>query len=105
MLAAVWKASPEVRARFAAATGREGDPERGPYASLPPMLIAGEEQAVEEGTGAMRAYFAMVYGYERDDPEASDKWARLLLEYCKLDTLAMVLIWEHWTRAVARSPR
>ena len=105
VLAAVWKASPEVRARFAAATGREGDPERGPYASLPPMLIAGEEQAVEEGTGAMRAYFAMVYGYERDDPEASDKWARLLLEYCKLDTLAMVLIWEHWTRAVARSPR
>jgi hypothetical protein len=40
----------------------------------------------------------MAYGVERDDPAAVAKWSRLLLEYCKLDTLAMVLIWEHWAR-------
>lgn len=105
VLDAVWRASAEVRARFAAVVGREGDPQQGPYATLPPLLIAGKEEAVAEGTGAMRAYFAMVYGYERDDPGASEQWAQLLLEYCKLDTLAMVLIWEHWGRAVGRSRR
>lgn len=105
VLEAVWRSSPEARARFEGATGRAGHPDEGPYASLPPMLIAGEREAVAEGTGAIRAYFAMVFGYEREDPEASGKWAQLLLEYCKLDTLAMVLIWEHWERVAARSPR
>lgn len=98
VLDAVWRASPEVRAHYARVMGREGDPDKGPYAALPPMLIAGEEQAVAEGTGAVRAYFAMAYGHEKDDPDAAEKWARLLLDYCKLDTLAMVLIWEHWAR-------
>jgi Domain of unknown function(DUF2779) len=98
VLDAVWKASPEVRARFAAHTGRDGDPERGPYAALAPEIIAGAEEEVAEGTGAMRAYFRMAYGYEKDDPHAVEKWSRLLREYCKLDTLAMVLIWEHWAR-------
>jgi len=98
VLDALWKASPELRARFVALAGREGDPGKGPYATLPPLLIDQEEESVTEGTGAMRAYFAMAYGVEKDDPAAKDNWARLLLEYCKLDTLAMLLIWEHWER-------
>ena len=79
-------------------TGRAGDPTLGPYAALAPELIAGEEEGVKEGTGAMRAYFRMAYGEERHDPQAVAQWSRLLLEYCKLDTLAMVLVWEHWGR-------
>jgi len=102
VLDAIWRASPEVRAHFAAVTGREGTPKVGPYADLPPELIAGEEEGVKEGTGAMRAYFRMAYGYEKNDPDASGKWAKLLLKYCELDTLAMVLIWEHWAR-IARA--
>lgn len=98
VLDAVWKHSPEVRARFAELAGREGDPERGPYATLPPEIIEGEEREVAEGTGAVRAYFRMAYGLERDDALVKQQWSQLLLEYCKLDTLAMVLIWEHWQR-------
>jgi hypothetical protein len=51
----------------------------------------------------VRAYFAMVYGVERDDPAIRAQWSELLLEYCKLDTLAMVLIWEHWMRVTRRA--
>lgn len=100
VLDALWKHSPALRARFAELAGREGDPERGPYATLPPEIIEGEEREVAEGTGAVRAYFAMAYGLERDDPDAQAKWQQLLLEYCKLDTLAMVLVWEHWQSLV-----
>jgi hypothetical protein len=44
----------------------------------------------------MRAYQAMMYGVERDDMQAREQWRKLLLQYCELDTLAMVLIWEYW---------
>lgn len=102
VLDAVWKESPQARARFVELAGREGDAEQGPYAALPPLEINGTRQQVVEGTGAVRAYFAMAYGLERDDAEAKRQWSQLLLEYCKLDTLAMVLIWEHWQRITAR---
>ncbi|MBX3175098.1 MAG: DUF2779 domain-containing protein [Gemmatimonadaceae bacterium] len=98
VLDALWKHVPDVRSRFLELTGVEGDPELGPYAALPPIEINGAAQRVAEGTGAINAYFAMVYGVERDDPVAKEQWSRLLLEYCKLDTLAMVLVWEHWGR-------
>lgn len=96
VLDAIWRSAPEVRARFAELTGTEGNADLGPYAALPPLLINGVPQTVAEGTGAVRAYFAMVYGAERDDPAVSAAWRKLLLDYCRLDTLAMVLIWEHW---------
>lgn len=105
VLDAVWKQSPEARARFAELAEREGDAELGPYAALPPLEINGELQEVVEGTGAVRAYFAMAYGLEREDSLAKQQWSQLLLEYCKLDTLAMVLIWEHWQRITGLAPR
>ncbi len=96
VLDALWRSSPETRARFEEIEKRPAP--NGPYASLPPELIGDEETAVAEGTGAMRAYFRMAYGWEREDPVASAQWANLLKQYCRLDTLAMVLIWEHWQR-------
>jgi hypothetical protein len=100
VLDTLWSASAELRRRFAELAGREGDPERGPYAALPPIEINGKDRYVQEGTGAIRAYEAMMYGVEREDLAAKAAWRELLLQYCKLDTLAMVLIWEHWVRAV-----
>jgi hypothetical protein len=57
-------------------------------------------QDVHEGTGAMRAYQEMMYGADKNDPEKKKMWAGLLQRYCKLDTLSMVLILEHWRRCV-----
>jgi hypothetical protein len=101
VLEAVWLSFPEVRRRFEGIEGFPGDPQLGPYAALPPIRIGERAEIVAEGTGAVRAYEAMMYGLERDDPEVRRAWRELLLQYCRLDTLAMVLIWEHWMRRTA----
>lgn len=105
VLDAIWRSDDQMRARFSQVTQREAHARLGPYASLPPLMINGRPQAVIEGTGAIRAYEAMMYGVERDDPVTKDAWCQLLKQYCELDTLAMVLIWEHWERnaGLARS--
>jgi hypothetical protein len=69
-----------------------------PYATLPPLPIGDKEEVVNEGTGAMRTYQAMLYGVEASDPVAKEAYRKLLLQYCGLDTAAMVMIWRHWTK-------
>jgi hypothetical protein len=46
----------------------------------------------------MRAYQEMMYGADKHDPLVRAKWGELLRRYCALDTLSMVLIFEHWRR-------
>lgn len=98
VLDTLWNADAAMREQFTAWTGLQGDETLGPYAALPPVEIAGIPQDVHEGTGAMRAYQEMMYGEHRHDSAARDGWSRLLRQYCQLDTLAMVLIWEYWRR-------
>lgn len=57
------------------------------------------EEVITEGTGAMRAYQEMLYGVSRNNFEIKQLWRRLLLQYCELDTAAMVIVWRHWTRS------
>ena len=42
----------------------------------------------------------MMYGFERDDEQLKQRWKQLLLQYCKLDTLSMVFVWEHWFQRI-----
>ena len=65
-------------------------------ASLPPREINGVVVSVDEGTGVIRAYEAMVYGVKQNDPAVQEKWKRLLLQYCRLDSLSMYMVWAHW---------
>jgi ABC-type molybdate transport system substrate-binding protein len=51
---------------------------------------------VKEGTAAMRAYQDMLYGFAKNDPLKKNAIKQALLSYCKLDTLAMVIIYKHW---------
>jgi hypothetical protein len=75
-----------------------------PYDTLPPLPFGdnpgeGEEtEAVKEGTGAIRAYQELLYGPSSRHPERKEAWRQALLQYCKLDTAAMVMIWKHWTQ-------
>jgi hypothetical protein len=75
------------------------------YLTLPPLPFgdnAGEdEEVVTEGSGAMRAYQGMLYGLAKYDEDVKEKWKTLLLQYCKLDTAAMVIVWLHWEAALA----
>lgn len=73
-------------------------PKPAAYATLPPLPIGEKDELVNEGTGAMRAYHAMLYGEESSDAKTKENWKRLLLQYCELDTMAMVIIFEHWWR-------
>jgi hypothetical protein len=38
---------------------------------------------------------------DKVDAATQEKWKRLLLQYGKLDTFSMVLIWQHWERLSA----
>jgi hypothetical protein len=98
---ALWKNSPQLRAQYPEYVKQEGGEVLSPYKTLSPLEIGGSLVAVAEGTGAIRAYEAMVYGLEKEDAETKEKWKRLLLQYCKLDTLSMVFIWQHWKRLAA----
>jgi hypothetical protein len=100
VLDAVWKSDAAMREQFVEWTGLPANADQDPYTSLSPVEIAGSLQDVHEGTGAMRAYQEMMYGADKHDPAVKAEWRKLLEQYCGLDTLSMVLIFEHWRRLV-----
>jgi len=87
--------------------GRPADP----YKTLPPLPFPDEEEGdddetvVVDGTGAMRAYQEMLYGVSRNYAARKDSWRQLLLQYCELDTAAMVMIWKHWRTRMEAAER
>lgn len=101
VLAALWSTDPALRAQHRDLMGRDAAADRSPYDALPPAPVSGSIEAIREGTAAMRAYERIQFDASLRDGSAREAWGALLREYCKLDTAAMVLIWEHWRRAVA----
>lgn len=70
-----------------------------PYELLPEPtpIYEGKRIKVQDGSGAMMAYQDMLYfGLSKNDEAVKKQYIDGLLKYCKLDTLAMVIIWEHW---------
>ena len=79
------------------------EPEGGvinPYNLLPKIEIMEQSEAVKDGSGAMKAYQDMFYGLYKDNPSIKNAYKDALLKYCKLDTLAMLIIWEHWNSLI-----
>ena len=56
----------------------------------------GEARGVTDGVEAMRAYQDMIYGLNMNAEGHRERVRESLLRYCRLDTLAQVIIWEHW---------
>ena len=102
---AIWKSNQSLRSEFSEYLSVKEGAVESPYASLPPLTINGKDVVVAEGTGAIRAYEAMMFGVERDDSLKVEAWKRLLLQYCRLDTLAMVMVWKHWSEQVDKGQR
>lgn len=94
VLPGIWESSEGLRSHpwFAACNREEAGVVLDPYKCLPPMQVDGAEETVCEGTGAIRAYHELLHGPVENRPI----WRDLLLQYCRLDTLAMVIIWKHW---------
>ena len=58
------------------------------------------EDAVREGTGAIRVYQDLVFAPNPAPREQASR-RQLLLQYRRLDTAAMVMVWRHWLGQVA----
>jgi hypothetical protein len=101
VLDALWKADRQLRDRYVEWMQLPADPDVAPYEGLPSITIDGRVLDVADGIGAMQAYTAMLYGAERNDPATCAAWRELLVRYCRLDTMAMVLIWDYWRRTAA----
>ena len=99
VLEALWRSDPAMRRQFSEWSGLGSEPTDDPYNALPLIEIDGKLEQVHEGTGAMQAYQQMMYGEHKHDAVIRERWATLLRQYCRLDTLSMVLILEHWRRA------
>jgi len=70
---------------------------KSPYDQLSGFMADLEEmEAVKDGTGAMKAYHDMQFGNASTDVTKKETLKKLLLQYCKLDTMAMVIIWKYW---------
>ena len=49
----------------------------------------------------MRTYQDMLYGLNRGNKEFQAIQRDILLQYCKLDTAAMVIIWKYWMSLIS----
>ncbi len=68
-----------------------------PYDNLEPIYNALEnEEVVQDGTGAMRFYHEYMFGTDPNDHARKAQLRKILLQYCELDTMAMVIIWRYW---------
>ena len=57
--------------------------------------LVDDDEVVKGGTAAMRAYYRIRFDNTIDDNKR-DSLKKQLLAYCKLDTMAMVIIAHHW---------
>ena len=95
---AAWFHEPELQEEFPEYVAHDSVTGKlvGPYESLPPEIIDGQEVRIANGTDAILAYQNMMYGPGTHDAENKEAWEKLLLRYCKLDTAAMVMVYRHW---------
>ena len=69
-----------------------------PYDALSPIINQLEDaEVVKDGTGAMKAYNELMFGDFTTDIGRRNQIKQLLLQYCELDTMAMVVIWKYWS--------
>ena len=82
VLPAIWRNNAELRKVpwFGKYSATKDGIVLNPYATLPPLPIGEKDELVNEGTGAMRAYQAMLYGEEASDAKIKENWKRLLLQ-------------------------
>lgn len=102
VLDAVWQVNEGLRKRYPEYVKMEDGALLSPHKSLPPLEINGRDAFVHEGTGAITAYQSMLYGPQKGDESIRERWKNLLLQYCQLDTLAMVMIHRHWMETLQK---
>ena len=87
---------------------RENNEIQNPYKQLPPVFEDWNEEELDQlvsdmedlnnGGAALTAYGFLQYTDMSE--EEREKLVKALLKYCELDTLAMVMIWEHFKEVI-----
>ena len=103
VLPAIWKHQDQIREDpwFADYQTEKGNPGwDDPYKALPRLPLGDpenetEEDLVSDGTGAIRVYQQLLFTAHLTEGVRTNH-KQLLLQYCKLDTAAMVMIWRYW---------
>jgi hypothetical protein len=70
---------------------------RNPYS----ILTETGESPIRRGTEAMVVYGKMIA--QELDPERHEAYQNALLKYCELDTLAMMMIYQHWQKKMEQA--
>jgi hypothetical protein len=98
VLPAIWNNNPYLHSiPWFRKYSKESDIILNPYDTLAPIIGELEnEEVVKDGTGAMSAYHEIMFGSSVEDNERRKQLRKLLLQYCELDTMAMVIIWKYW---------
>lgn len=109
-LPAIWKHQDHIRnhpwfAEYHLEKGTQGWDD--PYKALPRLPLGGpeneaEEDLVSDGTGAIRVYQQLLLTADLTESVRTNH-KQLLLQYCKLDTAAMVMIWRHWVGGLKKA--
>jgi len=110
VLPAIWKNQDHIRNHpwFADYQIEKGNPGwDDPYKALPTLPIGTHENETEkdlvsDGTGAIRVYQQLLFAADLKESLRMNH-EKLLLQYCKLDTAAMVMIWRHWLGESSKS--
>lgn len=95
---AIWQTDPGIRARFPQYLREDEETLVSPYRALHPITIGERDISVIEGLGAITAYYKMMERAAANATLEAERWRALLLQYCELDTLAMVMVWWHWRK-------
>ncbi len=100
VLPAIWNTNPWLHEDPWFADYHPGDSgSLNPYDRLVDLVTDLEaDEVVNDGTGAMMAYHDMMFGQSSNDPAKRQRIRQSLLNYCKLDTMAMVIIWKYWMK-------
>ena len=67
-----------------------------PYGQLPALDIYEEAEFYKRWWWSYDSLSGHTFWALRANEELLKSYENALLNYCKLDTLAMVIIWEHW---------
>ena len=110
VLPAIWKNQDHIRNHpwFADYQIEKGNPGwDDPYKALPTLPIGTHENETEkdlvsDGTGAIRVYQQLLFAADLKESLRMNH-EKLLLQYCKLDTAAMVMIWRHWVGGLKKA--
>lgn len=107
VLPAIWRSNSSLHSipwfKKYVANDAVGNKVSDPYLTLPSLNIDGKDEVVRDGTGAMFAYQHLLFGTGRGSPaHTKEALRKLLLQYCELDTLAMVIVWLHWSQNVLK---